>query len=78
MIVIPSLISSRTFKNESKKIDKNKSINKCIADISKWYQQMNSIVFGPGLGRDIIVSEFLVDLLEKTDKNFLIFDADFF
>jgi len=51
---------------------------KVISDVSKWFPAIHSLIVGPGLGRDHLISKYLGELLSKFQKKPVIFDADSF
>ena len=74
LIVHNSLVSSDICK-ESEFDQKRRE--KCVTDITKWFDSMHSVVFGPGLGRDPLVGEYLEDLLSKIhETSTVVFDGD--
>ena len=50
-----------------------------LFEIEKWYHALDSLVIGPGMGRDFLTSMYISDIIKRTKKeNLLILDADFF
>lgn len=75
IIVHPSLISSQEEMNS----DYLNSTPELLENITKWYPAMSSLIVGPGLGRDVFLTETLVPNLIRVaieQKKILIIDAD--
>jgi len=74
IIVHPYLLSEADLKREAKK----EEISDCIESITKWYEPLNAVVMGSGLGRDNAVSACIEKLYSRLEDTVTVCDGDFF
>jgi len=74
IIVHPYLLSEVDLKREAKK----EEIEDCIKSITKWYDPLNAVAIGSGLGRDNGVAACIEKLFSSLGDIVTVCDGDFF